>query len=177
MICGHCKTSGVTVSHVRLCSQPKPRIVNPNAAWPDTDVSAIKIPAAVQLTIPIPDIPTPVPPSKYALMATGGLSPHTYFYVVKAGTRNPNIRFVDRLVGSIGNWRKVRMPVHLQKSILHSIAADSYVDGGRVLHGPEAAAVRYSREFTACACCDSPLSDPVSVAQGIGPVCIKRFAA
>ncbi len=40
---------------------------------------------------------------------------------------------------------------------------------------PEAAAIAYGRKFGSCACCGRELSDPVSVARGIGPVCAGRF--
>jgi len=89
-------------------------------------------------------------------------------------------------LGCPGDWRKVKLAWPQQKAVLDLILADSYLDSGPPeepfetpvqLNGPQAAVVRYSREFVRCACCDAPLSDPVSRAQGIGPVCITRFAA
>lgn len=40
---------------------------------------------------------------------------------------------------------------------------------------PEAAAVAYGKRFGRCACCGAELSNPESVARGIGPICAGRF--
>jgi hypothetical protein len=40
---------------------------------------------------------------------------------------------------------------------------------------PEAAARAHGADTTRCSCCRRTLTDPVSVMQGIGPVCIERF--
>jgi Family of unknown function (DUF6011) len=40
---------------------------------------------------------------------------------------------------------------------------------------PEQAAVAYGKQFGQCACCGRELSDPESVARGIGPICAGRF--
>jgi len=40
---------------------------------------------------------------------------------------------------------------------------------------PHAAAVAYGKEFGKCAVCAKELSDPESVARGIGPVCAERY--
>lgn len=37
-------------------------------------------------------------------------------------------------------------------------------------------AIKYGRETGKCACCGRPLTDPKSVARGIGPVCANWFA-
>ena len=60
----------------------------------------------------------------------------------------------------------MRYPVKFNKKdmILSAIARE-----------PEAAAVRYSKHFTVCAVCGSPLSDPESMERGLGPVCAERF--
>lgn len=40
---------------------------------------------------------------------------------------------------------------------------------------PAAAAVKHGRLYGQCACCGKELSDPESVARGIGPVCAEKF--
>ena len=40
---------------------------------------------------------------------------------------------------------------------------------------PLSAAVAHGRQTGACACCGRPLSDPESVARGIGPICAEKF--
>lgn len=40
---------------------------------------------------------------------------------------------------------------------------------------PQAATIRYGRLTGRCGCCNAPLSNPESVARGIGPICAERF--
>lgn len=40
---------------------------------------------------------------------------------------------------------------------------------------PEGAAVAHGRLTGACACCGRPLSNPESVARGIGPICAEKY--
>lgn len=114
-----------------------------------------------------------IPASKYALVQNG----QTNFFEVQVGKGKwQGYRFVKRLVGAPGEFAKYPIPGKgSQVQILEAIAGDFYVDNGTELTGPMAAAVRFSREFTRCACCLAPLSDPISIAQGLGPVCAKRF--
>ena len=48
--------------------------------------------------------------------------------------------------------------------VLRSAAAD-----------PLSAAVRYGRETGSCSCCGRELTDPASIAAGIGPVCAEKY--
>lgn len=41
---------------------------------------------------------------------------------------------------------------------------------------PKAAAVLYGKELGICSVCNHTLTDPDSIANGIGPVCAKKFA-
>lgn len=45
----------------------------------------------------------------------------------------------------------------------------------RVASDPKEAAIAYGRETGSCACCGRELSDPASVALGIGPICAGKF--
>ncbi len=40
---------------------------------------------------------------------------------------------------------------------------------------PLGQSIAHGKKTGNCACCNKALTDPVSVAQGIGPVCYKRF--
>jgi hypothetical protein len=40
---------------------------------------------------------------------------------------------------------------------------------------PQAAAIAYGKKFGKCSVCAKELSDPESVARGIGPVCAERY--
>lgn len=107
------------------------------------------------------EIPT-VPESKYALYDGQG---KIIFYEVKTGKgRWSHMQFVDRLVGHPGDW--MRYPVKGKAK------ADVLLD---LDMNPKAAAVRFGKHFTICACCGAPLSDPDSIAAGVGPVCATRF--
>jgi hypothetical protein len=44
-----------------------------------------------------------------------------------------------------------------------------------VLADPRSSAIAYGKTFGKCSVCNRDLSDPESVALGIGPVCAKRF--
>ncbi len=40
---------------------------------------------------------------------------------------------------------------------------------------PKAAAIAYGKEFGVCSCCNRTLTDPVSIAAGIGPICASNW--
>lgn len=44
-----------------------------------------------------------------------------------------------------------------------------------VCNDPMAAAIAYGKEFGICACCGRELTNPESIAKGIGPICATRF--
>ena len=125
--------------------------------------------------VEVSELHTPdVPASRYALdNGAGSLD----FVQVDRPTKGrwAGRTFVERLIGSPGDFRKVRLPRDAQQDFLARIAADRFEDAGRSLAGSEAAAVRFSRHFTVCAACLSPLTDDDSRARGLGPVCAKRF--
>lgn len=162
MICGKCHATDTTITHVKAC---------------------YAAPAAADYR-PMALAPVDVPASKYAIVIKDELR----FYEVKHGTKNTNVRFVDQLIGHPGSWLRVKISDYAQRTaILNLIRADflldegpaeePFADGPHELRGPQAAAVRYSREFTCCAACSSPLSVPLSRARGLGPDCYERFAA
>lgn len=45
----------------------------------------------------------------------------------------------------------------------------------KIASDPHGAAVAHGKLTGNCACCNRPLSDPESVARGVGPVCATRF--
>ena len=73
----------------------------------------------------------------------------------------------DTYLGKIspeGKWRPVREATTADEVALVAIAAD-----------PLQAALAYAKETKACACCGILLTDPVSVARGIGPICKDKW--
>lgn len=45
----------------------------------------------------------------------------------------------------------------------------------RIAQDPKAAAIEHGKMTGRCSCCNRLLTDPVSVANGIGPICASRF--
>jgi len=107
-----------------------------------------------------------VPESKYALVRPNGALGFCEVQYGKPNTKWDGFMFVSILVGAPGDWRKIPAKGEQKQQILSLLAQDGY----------QTAAVRFSTEYTVCACCGSPLSDPFSIANGLGPKCIKRFA-
>lgn len=169
MKCGSChETEGITIEHVRGCYAAKQAHAAAEATQA-TDYQPMALAAPAQ----------PVPEGHYALEVSEGV---LEFFRVKAGTKNPNIRFVDKLIGHPGDWAKVPMHWDQQKAALKAIQADHFTDRysgedtdgeviERELSGPQASAARFGREFKCCSKCQSPLSDPVSRKRAMGPDC------
>lgn len=87
--------------------------------------------------------------------------------------------YLNVLIGAPGSWRRQRVSVATSRSLAAKVMSATYTDpiSGRAVTGPEAAAVRFSREYTCCAACGSPLSDESQPGfrVGLGPVCVTRF--
>lgn len=87
----------------------------------------------------------------------------------KASSSNPGAVYVKRqglYLGKIigGTFHPARECTAVDKEALQAAAAD-----------PVAAAVEYGRATGSCSCCGRELTDPQSVARGIGPVCADNF--
>jgi len=117
-----------------------------------------------------------VPAARYALPGADGA---WEFYQVDKPTKGKwsGYTFVKRLYGSPGDFAQVRISRRDARDILARISEAEYRDAERALRGPEAAAVAFSREHGVCAACLAPLTDPVSIATGLGPICRGRFVA
>lgn len=72
--------------------------------------------------------------------------------------------FIKRLVGAPGQYRKVDMTASERVGWLSAIEDD-----------PKQAMVDYGMESGVCGRCSSPLTDPESLARGIGPVCAGKM--
>lgn len=100
-----------------------------------------------------------IPLSKYALPRVDGTG-WDFFEVVE----RHNVRYLNRLIGAPGDWTRDKLSVMLQAAAAKHILED-----------PKASAVEYAKQHGRCAVCESPLSDPASIARSMGPVCAKRF--
>jgi hypothetical protein len=114
-----------------------------------------------------------LPKSKYIVTGDAGQPVH-----VEVVERNHRV-YLNLLLGAPGDWRRQRTSVATARALIAKIMTATYTDaiGRREITGPEAAAVRFSREHTCCAACMSPLSDTTQpgYARGLGPVCVTRF--
>lgn len=106
---------------------------------------------------PLPDEKR-VPAGRYAI----GEDEDLRFYRVWRGARNPS--YVEIHVQHGPEETKVPWNVATYRAILGEIAAD-----------PGGAAIRYGREIGACSICGLRLTNHLSRALGIGPVCGGRF--
>lgn len=111
---------------------------------------------------PKPDtIGVEVPEGRYALPQVDGTG--MTFWQVDRPTKGKwaGYVFVSQLVGSPGDFDQRRTSKDTRESVLRRIAEE----------GPAVAALRFSRKFTVCSRCMSPLSKVRSRATGFGPTC------
>lgn len=155
MRCGHCKSEDVDIQHVKSCATgtvlTKPAEVQ-GFAKQYLDSRDFQ---------PMATAKEVLPDSRYALRTDNGL----VFYEVRTGKGKwAGFQFLDRLIGHPGDWLKTPVKGANKAAVMSLLRQD-----------PLDSALLYSTEFTRCAACDSPLSDPESVERGMGPVCIARF--
>lgn len=100
-----------------------------------------------------PTVPTvQVADGRYAVEEDGVLK----FFKVKNG-RTAGFVFLD--IQASSDWHAVRDVARIRR-VLALIAVD-----------PKAALIRYGQELGECGDCGRPLTDPISRARGIGPIC------
>lgn len=73
--------------------------------------------------------------------------------------------FVKHLIGAPGDYRKERVSRDVMKSVLKRIEDIT----------PRQASIDYGLKSEVCGVCSSPLSNPESLAAGIGPVCRSKM--
>lgn len=155
--CGNCKATGVSVEHVRECFTSRRGQVK---------VSPAEVTGFAQQYVESRDFSKKaeirtVPDSMYALDTPDGLA----FYEVKTGKgRWDGYKFVSRLLGSPGDFRRIPVKGSASSAVMGQISLD-----------PKAFAIRFSKEFTVCAACGAALTDPESRELGLGPTCVKKF--
>ena len=103
-----------------------------------------------------------MPPGRYAILSD---EDGWFFYQVDKPTegRWKGYTFIVRLIGAPGDYRKVKMSPEGRRIALRLIEAD-----------PQKAMVDYGLHSGVCGVCSSPLSDPESLARGIGPICATK---
>jgi len=120
---------------------------------------------AAEPWVEVNDILQQLPLSRYALPRVDG-SGWDFFEVteLKLGNKVLKFRYIKQLIGAPGDWTRKKLTFNL------ALAAAKHI-----LEAPKHAAVQYAKQHGRCAVCDAHLSDPVSIAQSMGPVCAKRF--
>ena len=103
-----------------------------------------------------------IPPGYYALQnPEDGI--WLFFEINQGKGRWDGYTFIKRLIGAPGQYNKVAVPAETRNGLIARIADD-----------PKKAAVDYGLNSGHCGLCHSPLSDPESLARGLGPVCAKK---
>lgn len=131
------------------------------------------------LSQPVPGfaVPTAIPAGRYVIDVAGT----DVTLVVKDARNAPGTQWVairangeDELVGRIaeGAFRTSRTS-RRDRVQLGAAALEALVDGGQA--AIEAALVGYGRATGACGICGRLLTDPESVARGIGPICAEKI--
>lgn len=103
-----------------------------------------------------------MPEGRYALQDNDGV--WSFFQVDKPTTgRWAGYTFIKRLIGAPGQYRKEPLQATVRYTILDRIEAD-----------PKQAMTDYGLHSGVCGMCSSPLSDPDSLARGLGPICAGK---
>ena len=155
MRCGHCKAESVTIDHVRGCASGS--VITAAKTSLNEGYVQSKDFKPMVLTDSLPE-------SMYCLYDPQG---KPVFYEISVGKKGrwEGFQFLSRLVGHPGDFQRFPVKGESKKQVLLAIAADA-----------KGAAVNYAKEFKRCGVCNSPLSDPESLAAGIGPVCAAKFS-
>lgn len=201
MRCAHCKEKDVDIAHVRECSGvPEPTCkgmggatdrtknyymrlqgerVLPNfwvkqtradldlMTWSDVSAGIDILKGFVRKGPDSP--PLDVPAGRYALKlpaAWWGDNLIWKFFQVNDGKTNwKEHKFVVRLIGAPGDYQKLTLRRDEQEAMLRKIDQA----------GTRNAMLAYGLHSGVCGKCSSPLSDPTSLARGIGPKCAAKM--
>lgn len=156
MICGKCKSEHETVAQVRACYQVTP------ASTPNTPPTSPQ-PSPVERFNALAELLPQVERARYAV-ATPERPDRTWqAYQVDRPTEGKWAgRTFVKVCSSDEAWR---LPFSTQLDVLQKI-----VDAG-----PEEALAEYGHRVGRCGVCNRTLTDPDSIALGIGPICRARW--
>jgi hypothetical protein len=106
-----------------------------------------------------------VPAGRYAIKEKTGLGEQWRFYEVQDGKGKwQGYKFIKRLIGAPGQYQKNPLSREARIPIMKVLESD-----------PQKAMTDYGLQSGVCGKCSSPLSDPVSLARGIGPKCLAKL--
>lgn len=120
------------------------------------------------------DLPASYKGCKYAVKNTDKNATNTWvFYEVR---EYKGKKYLNRLQGSVGDWNRTFVNYADYAGVVERIKTAEFVTAdGEHLTGPKAAAWKFSDLYEVCAACGAKLSNNVSLAQAMGPVCAKKF--
>jgi hypothetical protein len=124
---------------------------------------ALAAPRKASVTLAGTPAPPAVPDGRYAITSDGETQARFYRVNSPKDGKWAGLTFVSEVKGgatSWGNERSIRDAAE-RTSVLNAIAAD-----------PQTAMANYGHLTNKCGKCHALLTDEVSVAQGIGPICI-----
>lgn len=96
---------------------------------------------------------------------------HLVFALAGPASRTPGAVFVTRAEDKLYLGKVVDDRLLTVRACTAELQADIV----RVAADPKAAAIAYGKEYGQCSCCGRELSNPESVALGIGPICATHF--
>lgn len=111
-----------------------------------------------------------VPPGRYALLRVFGTDNNpdqawSFYQVNKPDSgRWAGYTFVEQLIGNWPDYRKIKLPAAMRNKVLREIAQN-----------PKQASLDYGLQSGVCGVCSSPLTNPTSLARGIGPICAAKM--
>jgi hypothetical protein len=107
-----------------------------------------------------------VPAGRYALQMPGpdGHDVWRFFEVQDGKGKWKGYKFIKRLIGSPGQYQKAQMSREDRMVVMKRLEAD-----------PDQAMTDYGLQSGVCGKCHSPLTNPESLARGIGPVCLRKL--
>jgi hypothetical protein len=107
-------------------------------------------------------VPAEIPDGRYAITKN---KVWTFFRVVTRNAGEPTEqRFVQKVLGSPGDFRYVRVTTEEWRLAIDTIRDD-----------PGTYATLFGLKVGVCGICGSPLTDPDSIARGIGPICAQKY--
>lgn len=151
MICGHCKQQDSTIDHVRSCSGAFPATYNSAGAQLLQSVTQ-------RLPVLIPS-DEPKPSTSFEPVEEGIYELDGAVYRVK-WNKSHTRRYAEQMTGKTGRWVYAK-GVIAQLRPEHKVSLDR--------------AKEYGQTTGICMMCGRLLTNPTSVAEGIGPICAGRF--
>lgn len=107
------------------------------------------------------NVPKDIPDGRYAFLHER-LKKIVFYRVSTGGDER---RWVSKVLGAPGDFRYERITPAEATNAIKAIEAS----------GPGFASQLFGKAVGACGVCGSPLTDPESIALGIGPVCAKKY--